>query len=133
MPRPYAQPPPEAASPYKLEQPAQPPPHGDASGGAPLSIVAPERTTLQPPPTQPPSAAPPSHLASKRRAHTSAPATADGAAAMGWRVHQLSTDGHYRYTSPEGQRMHSKTEALALRSKEDLKKSARQRARTDRD
>ena len=52
-----------------------------------------------------------------------------GAAEEGWRVHATTNDGHYRYTSPEGHRMSSRQEALATRSKEEQKQSARQRAK----
>ena len=53
-----------------------------------------------------------------------------GAAASGWRVHALTKDGHYRYTSPAGARMGSKGEALSLRSGsyDEKKTSARQKA-----
>ena len=38
----------------------------------------------------------------------------EGAADEGWRVHPTSGDGHYRYTAPDGKRVGSKAEALAL-------------------
>ena len=50
-----------------------------------------------------------------------------GAAESGWRVHDRRGDGHYEYVSPDGARMHSKVEALALG--DEHKKSARQMAR----
>ena len=60
-----------------------------------------------------------------------------GAAAAGWRVLDGARgDGHYKYYSPAGVKLNSKTEALAAKAeaehgKEEGKKSARQRAQAN--
>ena len=48
-----------------------------------------------------------------------------GAAEEGWRVHATTSDGHYRYTAPDGTKLSSKAEAIALG--QEAKKSGRGR------